>query len=89
MFDAISGDQRVQTIGYRPQDVRSTMVDYSLQSIGNSNTEYLAGVMQPAITSGRIGGVKLASNDVSFIPISGWSNLLDLPTSNKRNSLFY
>ena len=27
--------------------------------------------MQPAVTSGNIAGVPLASNDVSFVPISG------------------
>ncbi|CAB3979063.1 basement membrane-specific heparan sulfate proteoglycan core, partial, partial [Paramuricea clavata] len=73
MFDEISGEQRVQTIGHRPLDVDSVMVDYSFQSIGNSDTRYLAGVMQPAITSGNIAGVQLDSNDVSFIPISGKS----------------
>jgi hypothetical protein len=73
MFDEISGEQRVQTIGHRPLDVDSVMVDYSFQSIGNSDTRYLAGVMQPAITSGNIAGVQLDSNDVSFIPISGRS----------------
>ena len=73
MFDEISGEQKVQTIGHRPLDVDSTMVDYSFQSIGNSDTEYLAGVMQPAIIAGDIDGVSLSSNDVSFIPISGKS----------------
>ena len=71
MFEEISGEQRVQTIGHRPLNVDSVMVDYSLQSIGNSDTRYLAGVMQPAITSKNIAGVQLTSNDVSFIPISG------------------
>ncbi|XP_028393916.1 basement membrane-specific heparan sulfate proteoglycan core protein-like isoform X2 [Dendronephthya gigantea] len=71
MFSEISGEQRVQTIGYRPLDEDSIMVDYSLQSIGNSDTRYLAGVMQPAITSGNIAGVPLASNDVSFVQLSG------------------
>ena len=80
MFEEISGEQRVQTIGYRPQDVDSVMVDYSLQSIGNSDTRYLAGVMQPAITSKNIAGVELASNDVSFIPISGRLNTLPYHT---------
>ena len=80
MFEEISGEQRVQTIGYRPQDVDSVMVDYSLQSIGNSDTRYLAGVMQPAITSKNIAGVELASNDVSFIPISGRLNTLPFHT---------
>ena len=80
MFEEISGEQRVQTIGHRPQDVDSVMVDYSLQSIGNSDTRYLAGVMQPAITSKSIAGVELASNDVSFIPISGRLNTLPYHT---------
>ena len=76
MFDEISGEQKVQTIGHRPLDVDSIMVDYSFQSIGNSDTEYLAGVMQPAIIAGDIDGVSLSSNDVSFIPISGKSAIL-------------
>ena len=71
MFDEISGEQRVQTIGHKPLDMDSVVIDYSLQSIGNSDMRYLAGVMQPAITSGNIAGASLASNDVSFIPISG------------------
>jgi hypothetical protein len=71
MFDEISGEQKVQTIGHRPLDEDSVVIDYSLQSIGNSDTRYLAGVMQPAITSGSIAGASLATNDVSFIPMSG------------------
>jgi hypothetical protein len=71
MFDEISGEQKVQTIGHRPLDEDSVVIDYLLQSIGNSNTRYLAGVMQPAITSGSIAGASLATNDVSFIPMSG------------------
>ena len=55
----------------RPINADSIIVDYSLQSIGNSDTRYLAGVIRPSITSGSIAGVDLASRDVSFIPISG------------------
>ena len=47
------------------------MVDYSLQSIGNSDTRYLEAILQPPVTAGTIAGVPLASNDVSFLPVSG------------------
>ncbi|XP_046850939.1 basement membrane-specific heparan sulfate proteoglycan core protein-like [Xenia sp. Carnegie-2017] len=73
LFTEISGEQRVETIGQRPINADSIIVDYSLQSIGNSDTRYLAGVIRPSITSGSIAGVDLASRDVSFIPISGKS----------------
>ena len=61
------------------------MVDYSLQSTGNSDAKYLAEVLQPAIKSGKIGGVNLTSNDVYFVAISGmWTTLNEHWSSKKK-----
>ena len=69
----------------RPADGDTIMVDYSLQSTGNSDAKYLAGVLQPAIKSGKIGGVNLTSNDVYFVAISGmWTTLNEHWSSKKK-----
>ena len=56
---------------FRPVEQDKVMVDYSLRSAGNSNMRYLAGILQPAVTSGSLGEVDLETNDFRFVPVSG------------------